>query len=88
LWHDFLREEGFVPVVDGQGAYHLDIIGSGCEEDTLTYLKYYADEKERKDWAQECPDWEIPEVAQVPYDRDRHLPQWEPTQQELAALQD
>lgn len=74
LWHDFLREPAVLQPDNPDFAYHLDVIGSGSEEDNDIYLKYYADEKERRQWAKEWPDDTLPEHEQPPFDRDRHLP--------------
>ena len=74
LWHELLREE-YVPLPnDPSYACHLDIIGSGSMEDNRLYLKYYADEDERRTWANDFPEDDIPEHEDPPYDRDRHLP--------------
>ena len=59
---------------DDQGYYYLDITGSGSDEDTEIYLKYYADEDWRTHWAEDFPDMFIPPHEDPPYDRDRHLP--------------
>lgn len=53
---------------------HLDVLGSGSEEDTYLYLKYYADDDWRRFWSQDFPDDEIPDHEDPPYDRDRLLP--------------
>jgi len=74
LWTDILREPIALEPEDEDGAWHVDLIGSGSEEDIDVYLKYYADEDERRRWAQEWPDHVLPRVAQRPFDRDRHLP--------------
>ncbi len=56
-------------------ACHLDIIGSGSEEDIEIALKYYDDEEERAFWREQFPEDPIPDHEDPPYDRDRHLPQ-------------
>lgn len=53
---------------------HLDVLGSGSEEDTYLYLKYYADDEWRRSWSEDFPDDEIPDHEDPPYDRDRLLP--------------
>ena len=53
---------------------HIDLVGSGSEEDIANYLRYYADESTRRDWAREFPDLVLPPHEQPPYDRDRRLP--------------
>lgn len=75
LWEDSLREEMVMPMgPDGPlGNWIIDLVGSGSEEDTNLYLKYYADEKTRQRWAAEWPDLEMPEHEDPPYDRDRTL---------------
>jgi len=39
-----------------------------------TYLRYYADETMRQQWAQDFPDDPIPPHEDPPYDRDAYLP--------------
>jgi hypothetical protein len=73
LWSDVLR----VPTALEPGsdaAWHIDLTGSGSEEDVAIYLKYYADEDERRRWKEEWPDVLMPDAAPLPFDRDRHLP--------------
>lgn len=80
LWQDVLREDYFIQPANKDYACHLDIIGSGSEEDLFIFLKYYADEGEREWWKEEYPQDDFPAPAQRPYDRDRHLPkreEWE-----------
>ena len=52
----------------------VDVLGSGSEEDTYLYLKYYADDDWRRFWLKDFPDDEIPDHEDPPYDRDRLLP--------------
>lgn len=40
-----------------------------------TYLRYYADEETRKQWAEDFPDVTIPPHEPLPFDRDSRLPQ-------------
>jgi len=54
--------------------YHLDMIGSGGDEDIALWMKYYADEDTRTRWVKEYPDMEIPPHVDPPFDRDRNLP--------------
>lgn len=74
LWDDLLREETVIMPPNPDSACHLDIIGSGSEEDVQIGLKYYDDEKERAYWHESFPEDLIPDHEDPPYDRDRHLP--------------
>jgi hypothetical protein len=75
LYHDALREEAVLFPENPSYAYMIDLTGSGSEEDNQTYLKYYADEEYRRQWAHDWPDDAIPEHEDPPFDRDRFLPQ-------------
>ena len=75
LYHDGLREESVLFPENPSYAYMIDLTGSGSEEDNQTYLKYYADEEHRKQWALDWPDDRMPDHEDPPYDRDRTLPQ-------------
>ena len=77
LWHDILREEYFIQPTNKDYACHLDIIGSGSEEDILIYLKYYAEENDRKEWKKEFSQENFPTREPKPYNRDRYLPKRE-----------
>lgn len=75
LWGDSLREPVKNMPLDESSAWHIDLLGSGGEEDTRLYMKYYADEETRRRWLADFPDDEVPPHGEPPYDRDRHLPQ-------------
>jgi hypothetical protein len=75
LYSDGLREEAVLFPENPGYAYMIDLTGSGSEEDNHLYLKYYADEKQRQQWALDWPDDTIPEHEDPPFDRDKHLPQ-------------
>lgn len=75
LYHDGLREEAVLFPENPSYAYMIDLTGSGSHEDNQTYLKYYADEKYRQQWATDWPDDPMPEHEVPPFDRDRLLPQ-------------
>ena len=75
LYHDALREETVLFPENPSYAYMIDLTGSGGEDDNATYLKYYADEEYRRQWAHDWPDDPIPEHEDPPFDRDRFLPQ-------------
>ncbi len=74
LWTQILREPASVCPGNPNAACFIDILGGCSEEDFLINLKYYAEEEERLDWAEEYPDDIIPPHEPLPYDRDRHLP--------------
>lgn len=74
LWLDLLNGDTIDISDQPDSAYHLDVLGSGSEQDIKTYLKYYADDDERREWSHELAEDEIPEPALPPYDRDRFLP--------------
>ncbi|MCA1733886.1 MAG: hypothetical protein LC732_09815 [Acidobacteria bacterium] len=77
LYEKLLGEILLEPVtIDPQGKTgftFIDILGGWSNEDTEIYLRYYADEETRGDWADDygAP---IPPKEKPPYDRDRHLP--------------
>lgn len=75
LYHDGLREEAVLFPENPSYAYMIDLTGSGSEEDNQIYLKYYADEKYRRQWANDWPADRLPEHEDPPFDRDRFLPQ-------------
>ncbi|MFZ0427736.1 MAG: hypothetical protein WAO20_06440, partial [Acidobacteriota bacterium] len=72
LWSDALREDAMICSVPGF-SWNIDVIGSGSEEDTETWLRYYASEQDRKRWARDWPGSPLPEHDDLPYDRDRFL---------------
>jgi len=71
LWRRLLREE--TQVLQGWSE-HFDLVGDGSEENTMLFLKYYADDDERHHWLEDFPDYEMPPHEDPPYDRDDHLP--------------
>jgi hypothetical protein len=75
LYHDGLREEAVLFPENPSYAYMIDLTGSGSAEDNLVFLKYYADEKYRQQWAHDWPDDSMPDHEEPPFDRDRFLPQ-------------
>jgi hypothetical protein len=75
LWSQSLREEIPTTDLDPHAAWHVDLVSTGSAEHTDFHLKFYADEKERRDWLASFPDYLMPPHENPPYDRDRHLPQ-------------
>ena len=74
--NEFLEERVHIPN-DRRGTVHLDLIGSGSEEDVALMLRYYATARERREWQQSFPDYAIPPHERLPFDRDRFLPKAE-----------
>jgi hypothetical protein len=74
LWSSGLREDS--PDMSGMpdAAWQTSPIGAGSDEDTLIWLKYYANEEDRQRWQFDFPDDPIPAHEPLPFDRDRHLP--------------
>jgi hypothetical protein len=75
LYNEGLREEAVLFPENPSYAYIIDLTGNGSEEDNQLYLKYYADEEHRKQWALDWPDDPMPDHENPPFDRDRTLPQ-------------
>lgn len=73
LLGEVLVDEVVIFPKDPHFALHLDMIGSGSEEDAEIYLRYYADDESRDRWAKEFGTTLPPKEA-PPFDRDRHLP--------------
>ena len=74
LWTDCLLEETKVLPPDSSSAWHIQMLGSGSEEDNQVYLKHYADDASRRHWQEDFPNDLIPAHEALPYDRDRLLP--------------
>jgi hypothetical protein len=75
LYDDSLWEEAVLFPENPSYVYVLDMTGSGSDEDNQVYLKYYADEEHRNQWATDWPDDPMPKHEDPPFDRDRQLPQ-------------
>lgn len=75
LYSDGLREEAVLFPENPSYAYMIDLTGSGSEKDNQTYLRFYADDEHRRQWARDWPGDTIPDRESPPYDRDRFLPQ-------------
>jgi hypothetical protein len=77
LWAEILPEPTVLMPENLAFAQHIDMVGSGSEEHRNLYMKYYADEEERRKWLEDWPNDRLPEPEDPPYDRDRFLPQRE-----------
>ena len=74
LWRDLLPEEMPAASVGDGSIWNIDILGGCSNEDIALYLKYYADERMRQSWRSDCPDYDLPDHVDPPYDRDRRMP--------------
>ena len=74
LYHDALREPTVLFPENPGYVYGIDIVGSGSDEDTELYMRYFADEEYRQSWAKDFPDFEMPPREVPRFDRDKDLP--------------
>jgi hypothetical protein len=76
-WGVVLPEE--MPALDDDpgSAWHVDILGGCSNEDIALYLTHYADEPTRTLWLADCPEYQLADHVDPPYDRDRHLPPYQ-----------
>lgn len=74
LWWDLLREETVDTALLPEMHCHLDILGNRDFEHRYQYLKYFADEQERRFWSEQYPDRELPHHQDPPFHRDAMLP--------------
>lgn len=79
----YLDEPVHVPNDPGM-IMHIDLIGSGSDEDNALFLRYYATAEDRQHWRCEFPEEEIPARKSPPFDRDRFLPTSESLQASAA----
>ncbi|MCF8078923.1 MAG: hypothetical protein K9K88_06545 [Desulfobacterales bacterium] len=79
LWYNSLREGSFSfqYSTSFHAVYHIDMVGSGSEEDIFNYLRYYASKENRLWWQNNYPEENLPAHEKAPYDRDKHLPKYE-----------
>jgi hypothetical protein len=77
LWGEILPEPTVLMPDNPAFSSHIDMVGSGSEEHTLLYMKYYASEEDRRSWLEDWPEDILEEHEDPPYDRDRFLPQAE-----------
>jgi len=74
LWQDSLNEFTWDMSNCMNGAMHLDLLGSGSEEDTLIWLAFYADPVQRSEWKEQFPEETLPKRQELSCDRDQKLP--------------
>ena len=71
LWRNALRVEHPIVPPGFEPTTHLDIEGFSTDDEI--YLKYYADDDERRQWQRETGK-RLPDHVDPPYDRDHLLP--------------
>ncbi len=74
LVHDLLNRS--VPQMsDGVSrSVVLDVVGLQVQEDPVPWLRYYASNRERMEWAKQNPGKGLPAPSETPYARDSQLP--------------
>lgn len=77
----FLDEPLHLPN-DPRTITHVDLIGSGSNEDNALFLRYYASDEEREHWMRAFPGETLPPRELPPHDRDRLLPTAEDVRQQ------
>ena len=53
---------------------HIDLVGSGSDEDNALFFRYYASDEEREYCMREFPDETLPSHERPQHNRDRLLP--------------
>jgi hypothetical protein len=74
LFSDSLREPMVLFPENPSYACSIDVLGSGSDEDMSLYMRYFADEEYRQQWAASFPDFQMPASENPPFDRDKDLP--------------
>lgn len=74
LYDDWLNEETADIPPEAEWNCRVAPNDSGCEEDSKIWLRYYADEDTRQEWAIDFPEDPLPPHEEPQFDRDRWLP--------------
>ena len=53
----------------------VDVVGLEVQEDPISWLTYYASNRERMEWAKQNPGRALPMSLPTPFARDKNLPQ-------------
>lgn len=74
LWREHLHEPAILPGKISGGGWYFDFIGSDGTEDVVHWLRYYANDLEREEYAMKNPGHALPRRERCPFNRDRRLP--------------
>ena len=77
-WLDaFMDEDCADCPLEAETNYRVDVSDrtNGSDDGTQTWLRFYADEKERADWRRQFPSEPMPARKKAAHDRDRFLPE-------------
>lgn len=79
LWYHHLNVDTVDISWDRDAGCHIDLLGGGTQEETLLWLKYFADDEEREWWRDtlEADGHIVPEHEDPPFQRDSLLPKRE-----------
>jgi len=75
LWTRGLRNEAVLPGRSRTSGWLYDCVGTGSEEHTQLWLRFYTTDEERAEHARQWPNDSIPPREKPPFHRDWHLPQ-------------
>jgi hypothetical protein len=74
LWREDLREPAILPGRSRHGGWFHDFVGSGSEEHTQVWLRFFASDEARARHARECPQSPLPPRETPRFKRDWRLP--------------
>lgn len=74
LYRDALSEPTVLFPENPGFVYGIDLLGSGSDEDTELYMRYFAKEEYRQSFAKDFPDFQMPPRESPPFNRDKDLP--------------
>jgi hypothetical protein len=74
LWRENLREPAILPGRSKHGGWFHDFVGSGSDEHTQTWLRYFANDDERARHARDFPKHPLPPRVKPLHHRDWRLP--------------
>jgi len=74
LWWELLRQDTVDTTHLPETRCHLDILGGRDQMQRYLYLKFYADEQERRFFSEQYPDSDLPKHQDPPFQRDTRLP--------------